>query len=173
MEQTVNTASLVIPIANLTGEQIETLIEMMRAKPKTSDMSDLVAGAKKGASKKKAAPVKTVSPDEDEDYGTSGDLTDEELEVEEEDEKPVKRKAASKKVVEEDEEEEEESDDDAPSIEFDEVRAAINKLGNRDASAMKTILASFNLKTAKEVERHPKKYEAIYRKVMTKLKAGK
>lgn len=136
------------------------------------------------------APQKTVSPDEDEDFGTKP-LRAKDLEDEEEDEAPKKKKAKRAVVddeseeddadVEEDQDEEDaedddsDGDDDEPGISFKDVRAAVNKLGEKKPETVRSILKGFGIDTPKELSatRNAKHYEGVYRKVMAAIKAGK
>lgn len=112
------------------------------------DMTTLKKTA--GKKTKTTKPAKTVSDDEDEDFGTeemgSADL-DEETETDEDAE-----------------------DEDEATLTFDEVKAAVNKYGNKNADQMRAILHGFNLKSTKELERNKKYWEPVYRKVMAKMK---
>lgn len=141
--ENVNSISVTIP--NPTPAQIEALTNILAGNAKKkAPMGEMAAASKRGGNK---TPLKTtVSAEEDEDFGTEA-LDEEDLDTDE---------------VEEEEEE--------PAIKFSDLRKQINKLGNEDPKAMKTILASFNIKKAAEVEQHPKKYEAIFRKIKAKLK---
>lgn len=111
------------------------------------------APAKKKAAKK-SKPAKTVSEDEEEEFGTKGAVDEDELE----------------------DEDAEESDDDAEdedALPWETVKEAINKYGNKKPDEMKAILLSFNFKSTKELQQHKVKWEPVYRKVMAKLKATK
>jgi hypothetical protein len=159
-----------------------------------TDAIDVSSLGKKGKKK----PLKTVDADEDEDFGSEPldeeDLDDGEDDEEEED-APTKRagksgpvrsgKKQSKKVDTEqteetdDEEDEEgsEGDDEAdePSVSFQDVRAALNKYGEKHPDQARAILSTFNIKSPKELSaKHNEKYwEPVYRKVMAKIKAAK
>lgn len=100
---------------------------------------------------RRGRPAKTVSPDEDEDFGTS---------------------EISAKDLREEAEEEEETDEDEDSEELDwaTLKAAVNEYGEKNVDGMKAILASFNLKSTKELKNSENKWEPVYRKVMAKLK---
>lgn len=113
-------------------------------------------------SKKKTTPQKTVSDDEDEDFGT----------------KPLKAKNLEEDYESEESDEdseEDETEDEESSITFKDVRAAVNKYGEKHPDQMRAILLGFNMKSPKELsakhnERH---WEPLYRKVMAKIKAAK
>lgn len=104
---------------------------------------------------KRGKPAKTVSEDESEDFGKRA-LKKEDLHDDEECE-----------ALDEDESDDEDSDNEVP---FSKVKAAINLYGEDHPDEMKAILLSFNFKSTKELEKQPKKYEAVYNKVMAQLK---
>lgn len=122
--------------------------------------------------KSKKAPVKTVSPDEDEDLGKEAVDEDEVEDDEDEDE------ADESEDEDEDESEDEDSDSDDEEEEdekqagpsFDEVKKVINRYGKTHPDQMKNILLGFNLKSTKELEKHPKKWEPVLRKTLGALK---
>lgn len=144
--------------------QLNSLLHSLRSGPETSDQA-----APSEAPKKRGRPAKTVSPDEDEDFGKKP-LKKKDLKSDDEDESEEEDL---------DEEDEDESDDGDPeeeeddSLSFDEVSDVINKYGGKDAKGMKEIYSGFNLKNTKELKANPKKWEPVYRKVMAKLKALK
>ena len=117
---------------------------------------------------KKGRPAKTVSDDEDEDFGkkkmSKKDLEEEDDDVE----------AAADDEGEEDNGNDDDTKDE-PGVTFQELRAAINKYGEKKPADMRAILLSFNLKSPKELSSKgaEKYYDVIYRKVMSKLKALK
>lgn len=158
-----NTNSITITIPNPTSVQMEAIAAIMGAAPvggvRVGSASDSplagISRAKRGASKR-AAPLKTVSPDEDEDYGTEA-IDEDELDV-----------ASDEDLDVEADEDEEES-----RVTFDMVKAAINKYGDKKPDAMKAILTGFNLKGTKELERTKSKWQPVYDKVMAKLQALK
>lgn len=166
--------TVTLSIPNLTTAQANQVLTMVAAmgdtttkKTKTVDdegapLARLATG-KKGKKAAKQAPEKTISDEEDEDFG-SEELEEEDLEV-----------ADDEDTDEESEEDDEESEDeeDEASLKFDEVKKAMNRFGESNPVAMKAILASFNIKNSKELEKHPKKWEPVYRKTMAKLKALK
>lgn len=121
------------------------------------------------APKKRGRPSKTVSPDEEEDFGKKP-LKKKDLKSDDEDEEEEEDEENESESDDEEEDEDEEEDD---SLSFDEVSAAINKYGTKDAKGMKEIYSGFNLKNTKELKANPKKWEPVYRKVMAKLKALK
>jgi len=124
---------------------------------------------------RKSAPEKTVSDDEDEDTGTGKETL-----------KSLKK--SLKTLKDEAEDESEESDDDAEedeesdegededdvdtgdTITFAEVKAAIDRYGDRKPKDMAAVLAGFNVKSTRELKETPKKWEPVYRKVMAKIK---
>lgn len=166
------TNSITVTIPNPTQKQIAALAEIIDTRYLVDETT---TPAKKTKSRK--APAKTVSEDEDEDYGTEEmEEGDEDLEGDDEEEEvPLKKKATSKKkaaVVEEEDEDEEEADEDG-GLDWDEVRDAMNTYGEKNKAGMKAILAGVNVKTTKELMTHKNKWEPVYRKVMAKLKALK
>jgi len=106
---------------------------------------------------KKAQPEPTVSEDEDEDFGKKA-MTEEDLDEDESDD-----------------EDEEEEEDDEPSVSFSDVRAALNKYGEKHPDQARAILSGFNIKNTKELaaKQNEKYWEPVYRKVMAKIKATK
>jgi hypothetical protein len=141
--------------------------------------------------KKKKQPLKTVDADEDEDFGSEA-MDEDDLDEEEDEETESSGKSRtlragkkqSKKLVEDSEaddsetgeESSEESDeDDEPAISFQDVRAALNKYGEKHPDQARAILSTFNIKSPKELSaKHNEKYwEPVYRKVMAKIKAAK
>jgi ATP-binding cassette subfamily F protein 2 len=146
--------------------------------------------------KKRKKPSKTVSDDEDEDFGTKA-LKEEDLEEEAEDDeedegtrKPKSlrgKKSNARTSDDEDADEADESeeddesdesdseDDEESSVTFQEVRAALNKYGEKHPDQAQAILLTFGIKSPKELSavKNEKHWEGIYRKVMAKIKAGK
>lgn len=122
----------------------------------------------KDSDSKKSKPPKTVSDDEDEDFGKkplkAKDLEDDEDDVD--------------TATDEDSDDEEDADEDAddnPQVTFKELRAAVNKYGEKKPDQMRAILLGFNMKSPKELsakgaERY---WDAVYAKVNAKLKALK
>lgn len=101
------------------------------------------------------APQDTVSEEEEETFGK----------------KPLSKKDLKNSSEEEEQEEEEnEDDEDDEGLDFDTLKAAINKYGEKKPEQMRTILHSFNLKNTKELQQHSQKWEPVYRAVMAKLK---
>jgi TATA-binding protein-associated factor Taf7 len=155
-----------------------------------TDAIDVSTLGKKGKKK----PLKTVDADEDEDFG-SEPLDEDDLDEEEDEETESSGKSRtlragkrkSKKVDadeteednDEDSEEESEGDDEAdetePSVSFQEVRAALNKYGEKHPDQARAILSTFNIKSPKELaaKQNEKYWEPVYRKVMAKIKAAK
>lgn len=148
-----------------------------------------VASLKEGKKK----PSKTVSDDEDEDFGTKS-LREEDLEEEAEDDeedegvgksrtvrgKKAKSRAsdqedAADEPEEDNEDDEGDSEDDEPSVTFQEVRAALNKYGEKHPDQAQAILLSFGIKSPKELSavKNEEHWEGIYRKVMAKIKSSK
>lgn len=127
---------------------------------KTAD-ADTDEDAEEAPAKKKAAkkskPAKTVSEDEEEEFGTKGAVDEDELEDEDEDA----------------EESDDDAEEDEDALPWETVKEAINKYGNKKPDEMKAILLSFNFKSTKELQQHKVKWEPVYRKVMAKLKATK
>lgn len=146
-----NVNSITLTIPNLTPSQVNAITEILAGKV-AAPLADITK-AKRGVSKK--APLKTVSPDEDPDFGAEA-LEEDDIEVEAAD-------------VDEDEEADEDEDED-DGITFDQVRAVINKYGDKKPDAMKAILTGFNLKGTKELERTKSKWQPVYDKVSAKLK---
>jgi hypothetical protein len=124
-----------------------------------SAATDTDEDAEEAPPKKKAAkkgkPSKTVSDDEDEDFGTKGAVDEDELEEDDADES------------------DDDAEEDEDALPWETVKEAINKYGNKSPDAMKAILLSFNFKSTKELQQHKVKWEPVYRKVMAKLKATK
>lgn len=115
------------------------------------------------AKKKRGRPAKTVSDEEDEDFGKKA-MTEEDLEEEE---------SNDDGDSDTDDSDSDGDDDSEGGLTFDEVREAVNKYGAKNPEGMKLILNSFNLKSSKELQKHKGKWEAVYRKTMAKLKAIK
>lgn len=145
-------SSISITIPNPTAGQLAAIADIMNAVEQNTVASEAAAKPKKTRSK----PEKTVSEDEEEDFGKK------EIEAEDLDDDG------------EDEEEEINSDgeeeDEAPPLSFDDVKAAINKYGEKKPDDMLAILHGFNIKSTKELQKHKSKWEPVYRKVMVKLK---
>lgn len=138
-----------LTLHNLTGMQVQNILNVLT---ETGSL-DIPVSKKAG---KKSKPENTVSDEEDEDFG---------------------KKILSKKDLEEDSkddaddsEDEEESEDDEDALTFEEVKAALNKYGNKKPEEAKAILLGFNIKSTKELEKHKNKWEPVYRKIQAKLK---
>lgn len=115
-----------------------------------TDEVDMTALKKKSTRKK---PAPTVDDEEDEDFGTEA------LEKEDLDES----------------DEEDLDEDEEPSVTFKEVRAALNKYGEKYPDQARAILAGFNIKSPKELSStsNQKYWSPVYKKVMSKLKSIK
>jgi hypothetical protein len=109
--------------------------------------------------KKRGRPAKTVSDDEEEDFGKKP-LSKKDLSADDEEEE-----SEEEETEESSDDEEEESDE----LTFGDITDAINEYGEKHVDEMKAILLSHNIKSTKELKLHPKKWEPVYRKVMTKL----
>jgi hypothetical protein len=84
----------------------------------------------------------------------------EEAEEEQSEEEETEEEEESEE--EESEEEEEETDE---NVSFNDVKAAIDKYGEKKPKAMKTLLASFNLKSTIELKKAKKKWAPVLRKI--------
>lgn len=148
------TNSITFTVANPTAQQISAIASILDGTvfnaatkaPVIASLAPLATQGKKGGK----APTKTVSEDEDETYGTSA------IEESEFDE-----------VIDEDEEDAE------PTVSFDEVKAAINKYGQKNPKNMQLILAGFNIKSTKELKAAPSKWEVVLMKINKAIKASK
>lgn len=113
---------------------------------------------------RKSKPETTVSEEEDEDFGK----------------KPLRAKDLDEDTDEDESDESESNDgdedeDEEPAVTFAEVRAALNKYGEKHPDQARAILSGFNIKGPKELSaKHNQKYWApVYAKVMAKIKAAK
>jgi hypothetical protein len=100
---------------------------------------------------KKTEPEPTVSEEEDESFGirtlSEEDLVEEEIETD---------------------------DEEHSALTFDTVKDALNEYGHKHPDEARAILLGVGVKSSKELERTPKKWDAVYAKVMAKLpKKGK
>lgn len=149
--------SVTVTLNNPTQGQLLALNDILHA----ADAANAEKPAK--VTKGKAGkPKASVSPDEEEDFGTKA-VDEEELEEESEDSDDAEE--------DEDAEESDEEEDDA--LTFDEVKAALNKYGNKNPDGAKAILLGFNIKTTAELQKHKTKWEPVYRKLMARIKAAK
>lgn len=139
-------------ISNPTAEQMAALQALMT---QTNTGADAPA-------KKRGRPAKTVSPDEDEDFGKE-ELEEEDLADEEETEEADEEES-------DEAEEEADEEEDAPKVSFDQVKAAINKYGATHPKQMKAIYASFKIKDTKELKSAKTKWAPVYVSVLAKLK---
>jgi hypothetical protein len=133
--------SVTFTIGNPTAQQIAAITALLNGETTTT------TSPKRGRPAKNTQPAETVSSDESEDFGTT-DMTESDFET----------------TTTEDETTEEET----PS--FDTVKAAINKYGNAHPDKMKAILLSFGVKSTKELEASPSKWQSVLTKVQAKLK---
>lgn len=136
--------SITVTIPNPTAGQLLALSDILGA-------TDEVAAAKSG---RKSKPAKTVSKDEEENFGEDA-ISEEELEEGEE------------------EESEEESEEEETELTFDDVKDVINEYGEKHAAQMKAILLSFGCKNTKELSTKKSKWQPVLDKVNAKLKALK
>lgn len=125
--------------------------------------------AEKPAPEKKKAPAKTVSPDEDEDLGKD-EIDEDDVADEEEDEADESEDEDEDESEDEEDSDEEEEDEKEAGPSFDDVKKAMNRYGKTHPDQMKNILLGFNLKSTKELEKHPKKWEPVLRKTLGALK---
>lgn len=138
--------SITVTLHNPSPEHRRALLALLDARLETTTEETITP-------KKRGRPAKTVSDDEEESFGT---------------------KEIEKEELEDDEDgEEEESEEEESALDWDDVKAAVNKYGAKSEEGMRSILLGFNIKTTKELQKHPKKWEAVYRKVNSKLKALK
>jgi hypothetical protein len=150
-----------VNVNNLTPAQFAAIHKILTV---TDQESEDAAPVKRA---KKSKPAATVSDDEDEEFAKAP-VRARELEEDEE-------------VSEDDEDEtevaddEDEDEDEEPSVTFAEVKAAINKYGEKHPDQMRAILLGFNIKGPKELaaKGNEKYWQPVYRKVMAKLKASK
>lgn len=163
------TNTITVQLTGLTPTQYAGLYQMLH--------TETAATPTKAKRAKKSAPEPTVDEDEDEDFGKKT-LKKKDLSEDDEDEEELE--ASDDEEADDEESDNEESDEDAedtdePSITFEELKAAVNKLGEKRPDEMRVILSSFNIKTPKELSsvKNEKYWEPIYRKVMVKLKATK
>jgi hypothetical protein len=191
--QTQLNRAVTVTIPNPTTAQMIMISELMEA----GDQNETAQKApKKG---KRTAPAKTVSDDEDEDFGkkamSEDDLDEETAEDDAEDEgatksrtlRNKKRKASAmdEEDAEEDSDTETDSEDDetdtdsdedeSPKVTFQELKAAMNKYGEKHPDQMRAILSGFNIKGPKELaaRTNEKYWDPVFRKVMSKLSAMK
>jgi hypothetical protein len=59
------------------------------------------------------------------------------------------------------------------TVDWDDLKMAINTYGEVKPEAMKAILLSFNVKNTKELQTVPNKWGAVYAKVLSKIKSSK
>ena len=153
------TNSITVTIPNPTTAQMNTIAGLLASMGEAAETAP-----KKRASR--AKPAKTVSDEEDEDFGkkamTSKDVEDEDNADDEEESE-----------TESEEEDDEDGEEEEPGVTFDEVKAAMNKYGEKFPDQMRAILLAHNLKSPKELKNHPKYWEPVYRKTMAKIKTMK
>lgn len=147
------THSTSVTLHGITAEQFTAIQALLNGKTATdtdedTDAVDMTELKKKAA--KKTKPAKTVSEDEDEDFG--------------------EKEMMGEDLDEDADEDADEDEDEEEGLTFEEVKAAINKYGNKHPDQMKAILLGFNFKSTKELKEHKAKWEPVYRKVMAKLK---
>jgi len=149
--------AVTVTIPNPTAAQMIAIAELLEA----GAQNETAAEEASKPAKKRGRPAKTVSDDEDEDFGKK-ELSEEDLDEDEGEES-------------DEESDEDAEDDEEPSVTFAEVRGAINKYGEKHPDQMRAILLGFGLKGPKELSatKNQKHWEPIYRKVMAKLKASK
>lgn len=178
--QTQMNRAVTVTIPNPTSAQMIAIAELLEAAEQNETAQTAVTTKKT----KRSKPLKTVSDDEDETFGTKAMSEDDLEDIDtDEDEAPAKKTKSKKAVATDDDETDEDAetdtdsdeDDEEPSVTFQEVKAAINKYGEKHPDQMRAILLAFNIKGPKELAaRHNEKYwEPVYRKVMAKLKAAK
>lgn len=165
-----------VTLTNVTPAQYEAIAKMLAGE---------TAPTKRG----RAKPAKTVSDDEDDDFGTKSlseeDLEDDEAETDDNEDESEKVSAKSGKKTaqatddndeteeEEDAEDSEENDEEESGVTFAEVRAACNKYGEKHPDEMRAILKSFKIESPKALSKssNEKHWAPIYKKVMIRLKA--
>jgi hypothetical protein len=126
---------------------------------------------------RKSKPEATVDEEEDEDFGKKTlkkkDLDEDEDEADDADEEEEELEASDD---DEDEAEEEDTDEDAgPEVDLKQLKAAVNKLGEKQPDVMRAILMGFKIKSPKDLQltKNEKHWDGVYRKVMAKIKASK
>ena len=140
--------SITVTIPNPTAGQLAQITDLMNAAEQNSTAQAASSTPKKSRSTRKT-PEPTVSPDEDENFGTSA-IDEEELN---DDDAPS------------DEEDEEETS----GVTFDQVKTLLDRYGAKKPNAATALLKSFDINTTKELRSAPKKWEAVYRKLNSAL----
>lgn len=160
--------SITVTIPNPTAGQLAALTDILNAVEQNETSTENASKVKRG----RGRPAKTVSEDEDEEFGTKP-LGKKDLKNDEDEDEETE---ASESDEDEDESNDgnEEEDDEEEGLSFDTVKAAINKYGEKKPDDMKAILASFGFKGTKQLsEAKPSKWQAVYDKVQAKLKKKK
>jgi SWI/SNF-related matrix-associated actin-dependent regulator 1 of chromatin subfamily A len=154
--ENVNSISVTIP--NPTAAQIQALTSILAgtatATTATTTTTTTIAKGSldklvAGSTKKTKAPPKTVSTEEDEDFGEDA-LDEEDLELA-------------------DNADDEEEDEDEPALDFATVKAACMEWRERNETSFKTILTAHNIKSIRELETKPKKWAPVYETISMKL----
>lgn len=135
--------SITITIPNPTAGQMLALNDIMSATHETTPK-------KRGT--KNTAPQKTVSEEEEESFGAKA-LDEEDLDDRDQTD------------TDSDDEDEGES-----SVTFDQVKAAIDKYGEKKPNDMTAILKACGVSSTKELKANKNRWEHVYRKTLAKLK---
>lgn len=157
-----STQSITVTIPNPTKTQMTALAAILAStSATTANLGEIALRAKRGGSSKTSkSPAKTVSPDEDEDYGNEALDEDDVMEAGSDDPADF-------------DDEDEADEEEEPGVSFADLKASITKYGEKSPKDMKAIYAGFNVKTIQELKTKPAKWEAVYSKVQAKLKALK
>jgi hypothetical protein len=142
--------AITVTLNNPTAGQLAALSDILNGVEQNRTSSE---EADKPKTRKNARPPKTVSHEEDEEFGTEGALDEEDLEVSSDDT--------------------ESEDTEDESVSWEDVTEALNTYGGKHPDEAKAILLGFNIKSTKELKAHKNKWEPVYRKVMAKLKKAK
>ena|SRR5271166_4070175 len=156
----VSNSAITITLNNPTAGQLAALTDILNGVEQNVGATEEAAKPKTRRGKK--APEKTVSDDEDEEFGIQGAVDEEDLEDSSDESDDTDTES-------EDEDDEEEQ----AACSWEDVTDVLNTYGSKHPDEAKAILLGFNIKSTKELKAHKNKWEPVYRKVKSKLKGLK
>jgi hypothetical protein len=135
----INTPTLSVTINGITAVQFDAITKILDGSGEQKT-TPAETTTKTRKTKTRTTPENTVSEDEEESFAEK-ELDEDELD----------------------------DDDLETTVSFATLKRAINTYGEKNPDRMKAILLGFNMKTTKELEKHPSKWDAVYTKVMARL----
>lgn len=125
------------------------------------DVAEMSRGKDGKKRKPKAKFASNAAEEQEEEENDDGDESEEEEETTDSDDADEEEESEESEEESDSEDEQEEE----PAVSFAQVKAAIDKYGDKKPKTMKTLLSSFNLKSTAELKKNKKKWAPVLRKI--------